>query len=192
MSVAAVILAAGGGSRFNGDDRTTPPGAKLLQIVKGRALVAWATAPALEAGLDDVVVVAGAIELRYVVPDTVVLLQNDDWIDGQATSLRVGLEWCARRGHDTAVIGLGDMPGLTSDAWRTVATAPRGPIVFATYDGRRGHPVRLDAEVWPRLPTKGDEGARSVARLYPELVQEVPCVGDPADIDTRDDLQRWS
>ena len=73
-----------------------------------------------------------------------------------------------------------------------VANAPKGPIVFATYQGERAHPVRLDAEIWPMLPSDGDEGARSVARRYPELVREVACVGVPADIDTPGDLQRWS
>ncbi len=192
MSVAAVILAAGSGSRFNGDDPDARPGAKLLAVVKGRPLIAWAIAPALQAGLDEVIVVGGAVELSSVVPETVTLLQNDDWSVGQATSLHVGLEWCRAQGHRGAVIGLADMPGLRAAAWRAVADAPLGPLVFATYEGKRAHPVRLDAEIWPMLPTEGDEGARSVARRYPELVREVACVGVPQDIDTREDLELWS
>jgi CTP:molybdopterin cytidylyltransferase MocA len=192
MSVAAVILAAGGASRFNAGDPDASPGAKLLQVVRGRPLVAWSIAPALEAGFEDVLVVDGAADLRLSVPDSVTLVHNERWIDGQASSLRMGLEWCAARGHASAVIGLGDTPGLTVQAWRAVAQAPCGPIVFATYDAKRGHPVRLDAEVWPLLSSEGDEGARSIARRYPELVREVACVGEPADIDTREDLQRWS
>jgi molybdenum cofactor cytidylyltransferase/nicotine blue oxidoreductase len=192
MSVAAVILAAGSGSRFNGDDPDLLPGAKLLTVVEGWTLVGWAIAAALDAGLDEVVVVGGAADLRAVVPTSVTLLHNDDWPRGQATSLRVGLDWCGARGHQSAVIGLGDSPGITAEAWRMVANAPKGPIVFATYQGERAHPVRLDAEIWPMLPSDGDEGARSVARRYPELVREVACVGVPADIDTPGDLQRWS
>ena len=192
MSVAAVILAAGSGSRFNGDDPDLLPGAKLLTVVEGGTLVGWAIAAALDAGLDEVVVVGGAADLRAVVPTSVTLLHNDDWPRGQATSLRVGLDWCGARGHQSAVIGLGDTPGITAEAWRMVANAPKGPIVFATYRGERAHPVRLDAEIWSMLPSDGDEGARSVARRYPELVREVACVGVPADIDTPGDLQRWS
>ncbi len=190
--MAAVILAAGAGSRFNRDDPEAPPGAKLVHDLKGRPLVAWAIAPALEGGLDEVVVVDGAADLGGVVPEGVTLLHNERWHEGQATSLRLALVWCTRRGHQAAVIGLGDTPGLTPEAWRSVATAQGGPMVFATYEGRRGHPVRLDASVWPLLPTTGDEGARALASSRPELVREVPCVGAPTDIDTRKALTQWN
>jgi molybdenum cofactor cytidylyltransferase len=186
MSIAAVILAAGEGSRFG------RPGEKLLAQVQGRPLLAWAIEPAGEAGLDEVVVVSGAVDLADVVPDSATLLSNDEWRLGQATSLGVALDWCQRQGHSAAVVGLGDTPGLTALAWRSVACADGGPIVVATYGGRRGHPVRLDATVWTLLPTSGDEGARTLMSRRPELVTEVACEGTPTDIDTREDLRRWS
>ncbi len=186
MSNAGVILAAGAGTRFGS------AGEKLLAVSRGRAIVAWAIEPALEAGLDEVIVVSGAADLRSVVPESVTLLRNDEWELGQATSLGVALDWCQRQGHTAAVVGLGDTPGLTTSAWRTVAEAGGGPIVVATYAGKRGHPVRLDAPVWTLLPTSGDEGARSLMSRRPELVVEVACEGVPTDIDTREDLRRWS
>jgi len=192
MTVAAVILAAGSGSRFNGDDPDAVPGSKLLARVHGRPLISQAIAPAIEARLDEVVVVSGAIDLSAFVPEGVTLLRNEDWWLGQATSLRTAIEWCIVQGHDSAVIGLGDMPGILGEAWRLVAYAPLGPMVFATYGGKRGHPVRLDAQVWSMLPVEGDEGARSIARRYPELVREVACEGVADDIDTREDLEPWS
>ena len=192
MSVAAVILGGGAGTRFNRDERDAAPGAKLLAKARGKPVIMWAIAPALEAALDELVVVSGAVDLSGVVPESVTLLHNEDWSLGQATSLRVALDWCARQGHVSAVVGLGDLPGLTAEAWRRVAAAPGGPIVFATYYGRRGHPVRLDAEIWSLLPISGDEGARSLANRRPELVTEVACEGMTADIDTQEDLRRWS
>jgi molybdenum cofactor cytidylyltransferase len=186
VSRAAVILAAGAGSRFG------KPGEKLLAITHDRPLLAHAIAPAEAAGFDELVIVAGSTDLRKIVPDDATLLQNDQWQAGQATSLRVALDWCHRQGHDAAVIGLGDLPGLTVEAWRAVRDAPAGPIVVATYAGRRGHPVRLDSTVWPSLPIDGDEGARFLMARHPELVTEVACTGRPIDIDTREDLKRWS
>jgi CTP:molybdopterin cytidylyltransferase MocA len=186
VTTAGIVLAAGSGSRFGA------PGEKLLVLFRGRPLVAWAVDPAIEAGLHEVVVVSGATDLSAALPDGVTLLNNDAWELGQATSLGVALDWCQRQGHTAAVVGLGDTPGLTAAAWRTVAETAGGPIVVATYGGQRGHPVRLDAAVWTLLPTSGDEGARSLMSRRPELVVEVACEGKAMDIDTREDLRRWS
>jgi len=144
------------------------------------------------AGLDETIVVTGAVELVDVLPEQVTILVNHAWAEGQATSLRTAVDWARRQGHDAIVVGLGDQPLVPADAWRLVAGAPGGPIVTATFSGRRRPPVRLGFEVWDLLPAGGDEGARVLMASRPELVTEVACPGEAADVDTLEDLARWS
>jgi len=182
---AAVILAAGGGSRFAG------PTHKLLADLDGRPLVAFALQNVLDSGLVPLAVVTGAVDLGPLIPSSFTVLTNPAWEDGQATSLRVAVRWAEDIGVEALVVGLGDQPSIEPSAWRAVAEATATPIAVATYRGRRGHPVRLHRSVWARLPVTGDAGARSILAQSPELITEVACDGDPADVDTVDDLARW-
>jgi molybdenum cofactor cytidylyltransferase len=184
----AVILAAGGGSRFReGGDGTH----KLLAEWRGRPLVWWAVSNALQAGLDATWVVTGSTSLEGFLPEGVEVLTNPAWAQGQATSLHVAINRAIDVGATAVVVGLGDQPLVQTSAWSAVATST-SPIAVATYEGRRRNPVRLGSEVWDLLPREGDTGARVVFDQRPDLVDEVPCDGDPVDIDTREDLARWS
>lgn len=183
----AVLLVAGAGSRFVG------PTHKLLAPLGNTTVLECSLAAVREAGFGSIVVVTGAIAipLEMLEDPTIVVRHNAGWARGQATSINVGLRAVAELGSSVAVIGLGDQPFVTASAWRDVARA-ESPIAVATYDGTRGNPVRLDAEVWPLLPTTGDVGARELMRLRPELVREVACAGSAADIDTQEDLDPWT
>jgi molybdenum cofactor cytidylyltransferase len=181
--VVAVVLAAGAGSRFRG------PTHKLDAAVEGRTIVDRAVGAALSAGIGPVVVVTAG-QLATGIHPSVVHVVNEHWADGQITSLRRGIDAARQLGAGAVVIGLGDQPFVTPEAWRAVA-AVDSPIAIATYDGTRGHPIKLRADVWDLLPAEGDEGARSLMRLRPDLVTGVPCEGSPIDIDTVEDLRRW-
>ena len=187
-----VLLAAGAGSRFRGDGHKLS--AKIVESGTERthSVVERSLASALAADIGPVVVVTGAVS--DVVPahlrDTVSICHNERWQDGQITSLLAGIDAARSLGATAVIVGLADQPFIEPAAWRAVSEAA-GPITVATYDGRRANPVKLDAEVWALLPTTGDEGARALMRVRPDLVREVACAGSPADIDTTEDLRRW-
>ena len=181
MAVVAALLAAGGGTRFAG------PTHKLLTEVRGKRIVDWAYEHAVASGLDVVAVVSGAVPLGL--PGEV---HNPRWAEGMATSLQVAIGAATDAGADALVVGLGDQPGIDPEAWRLVAAAVDAPIAIASYAGERGNPVLLHRDVWPLLPATGDIGARKIAREREDLVTEVACPGDPYDVDTVEDLDRWS
>ncbi|HVI37299.1 MAG TPA: NTP transferase domain-containing protein, partial [Gaiellales bacterium] len=99
------------------------------------------------------------------------------WTDGQAASLRAGLE-ALPAPIDEALVVLGDGPGLDPRAIRRTAAAGHG-VRAADYGRGRSHPVVLPRAHWAALPTTGDTPARDLeARL-------VDCRGlpEPGDVD---------
>lgn len=163
--IAAVVLAAGAGSRFGGPKQQLLLPA-VLEAVRSSSV-------------DDIVVVAGAHALD--VDATVV--ECDDWEQGPGASLRCGLRALPAEA-EAAVVVLADGPDLSPAAVDRVVEAWRGgsgDVVAASYSGNRGHPVVLGRSAWPLVP---DEGARA---LEPVLV---PCddLGTPGDVDFADDV----
>ena len=177
--------AAGAGSRYAGDTH------KLFAEIDGRPVISHVVDAARASEVDEVIVVGGAVDLDSFVPDDVTLIHNEQWADGQATSLRAAVGYAESRRHDALVVGLGDSPGVTTEIWNKVAEVD-ADLAPARYDGELRPPVRLSASMWPSLPVSGDDGARALMRQRPDLVRPVPVDGDPRDIDTLEDLRRWS
>lgn len=180
--VVAVLLAAGAGSRFEG------PTHKLLATIDGLPVWQHALNAALNADV-PVVLVTGAAELTPV-PPGVTVVHNSNWQRGQAGSLALGIQAARDLGAEVVVAGLADQPGVTASAWRRLVQHT-ADLAVATYDGRRGHPVRIAQSYWPELPTDGDLGARDVLARHANAVEQIPCEGSPDDIDTAKDLERW-
>lgn len=185
----AYVLAAGSGSRFTGATH------KLLAPLAGSTVVGLAAARAAQAELPGgVTVVVGATDLTIELPAGARVVVNERWAEGIAASLATAVADAEARGLDVIAVSLGDQPAVDAAAFGCVIDecSEQIPAVFATYDGRRGHPVALHRSVWSLLPRRGEEGARALARSRPDLVREVPCMGSPDDVDTLEDLERWS
>jgi molybdenum cofactor cytidylyltransferase len=183
------ILAAGRGSRLGG--RTPKP----LVETGERPLVRWALDSAMASGLRPVVLVVGyrGRSVARVSPPGVIVIRARRWRHGIAASLRTALEALAPWAQVGAVcIGLGDQPRIGVDAYRRLADAYHGGalLAVATYGGVRANPVLIGRRLWDdarRL--RGDVGAREL--MGPHPVTEVDCTdtGEPADVDTLDDLR---
>jgi molybdenum cofactor cytidylyltransferase len=197
----AILLAGGSGSRFR-PDRSGPANSvhKLDAVLTATSSERSATvfdrsiAHLSAASIGPIVLVTGAWQPSQdqagLAACGVTVVDNARWAAGQITSVRVGIATADALGADAVVLGLADQPFISPDAWRTVAQS-NGPIRVATYGGRRANPVALERSVWDLLPDAGDEGARALMRIRPDLVREVACAGSPADIDTEEDLIRW-
>ncbi|BBL80364.1 4-diphosphocytidyl-2C-methyl-D-erythritol synthase [Rubrobacter xylanophilus] len=189
--VFGVLLAAGAASRFGGG--------KLLAPFRGRPLVEHALLALHASPVDGAVAVVGegsSGELRRLCGRYGVrVVENPRWREGQSTSVRAGIRALGPEAR-AAVVLLGDQPLVGAGAVaRLVRAFEKGArIAVATYGGSARNPVLFAREVWPLLEDEleGDEGARRVLRRHPELVCQVPCdgVGDPADVDTKEDLRR--
>ena len=190
MTVAVAVFASGRGSRLGGD------ASKPLLAWRGRPLLAWALDAAIGSGLAPVLVTVGyrADDVRAALPASVEILDNPEWEEGIAASLRAVLTALAPRAEVTAVcVGLADQPRTGPEAYRRLATAHEAGAEFAvaTYDGRRGNPVLLARSLWPQaMELRGDAGARQLMETVP--VTEVPCDGTGAanDVDTLEVLGR--
>ena len=180
-----VLLAGGEGRRFAG------PTHKLLTVVGGRQLFEWGLAAIRGAGLDPWIVWGALAGDPPATPADVVALTNPRWREGMATSVRVAIDLAREIGLDALTFGPADQPGIPAAAWGAVDAAP-ATIAVATYGGKRGNPVKLGQAVWDAVPSTGDVGGRAVMELHPGQVVEVACQGNPADIDTLEDLDRWN
>ena len=182
-----VLLAAGAGRRFQG------PQHKLLAQVRGEPVIALSVRSMTSSGLSAYGIVTGAADISEFTSQ-LVEIDNPQWQTGQRSSVVTAIEYARAHHFDSLVLGLADQPFITPDAWHAVASCD-SPIAIATYDGVRGNPVKLDSRVWDEflaLESPPDEGARTLIRLHPELVCEVACEGNYADIDTTEDVEQWT
>lgn len=190
MSVVALVLAAGAGTRMGRPKQLLPVG--------GRPMLQHAVDAAAAAGLGGPVVVLGhaaeEVAAALVLPPEARVVVNPRHAEGQATSLAAGLA-ALPGGAEAALVLLGDQPEVRPDAIRAVVAGRRPggpPMLRAAYRGRPGHPVLLERILWPAAGAlRGDGGGRVLAARDPGALRLVEVGGDPPeDVDTPEDHRR--
>jgi nicotine blue oxidoreductase len=183
LSVAGLVLAAGGGRRYGGP--------KALVRRDDRLLVERAVDTVRQGGCAPIVVVLGAeaatVRAQADLGDAI-LVDNPGWKSGMGSSLKVGLEAVGATDAEAVLVLLVDTPGITAEAVRRVAEK-HGPdmLVAATYEGRRGHPVLLGRDHWGGVASlaTADIGARAYLMARASSVVTIACedIADDTDID---------
>ena len=173
MSVAALILAAGASTRLG-----TPK--QLLPWGDG-TLLGHVIARTRSFGIDEIWVVIGheadAVLETVDFGDASVVL-NDEYEEGLASSLRVGLDTLTRESRaDQVLLALGDQPEIRADVVAellTVSKREKRPAIIPKYRYTWANPVLIDRSLWARLMSlEGDTGAQHLLQAHTEWVREV-------------------
>lgn len=186
---AAVVLAAGAGSRFGSD--------KLLAPLAGRPILDHVLDAVRGAGLAEIVVVLGddadAAE-RTIAWAGERLVRNPDPGRGLSSSLRVGFDAIEGSADlEAAFVVLGDQPLLDRAVLRALLAAevPVGrAFVVPRYVGGGGaNPVLALRAGWRLVEgAVGDRGLGPALAARPDLVTHVDLGGTNPDVDTPADL----
>lgn len=186
--VRAIVLAAGSSTRYG-------PKNKLLTPIDGDAIVRRAVSSLVQADVDTIHVVVGheAEDVKAAVSDfDVVFVDNPAYAEGQASSVRAGLE-SLPEATDAALFHLGDMPAVRPASIRLVVAAYRADVadaVAAGYRGTRGNPVLFDSQYFPELRDISDDHGGRYVLLDSDraAIVETNDPGVTADVDEQEDL----
>jgi CTP:molybdopterin cytidylyltransferase MocA len=193
IGLAAVIVAAGAGSRLGGV-------AKALLPYRGKTYLETIANTARAVGLVDAVVVVGApfgdevaaharqLGLRVRV--------NPAPERGMASSVALGFAAIANGPAAAAWLWPVDHPAVTEATLRRLIDAlggadPATTITQPRHRGAGGHPPLIRRALWPALAAcaRETEGARGVLRAARRIAVDVDDPGVVRDIDTPADLE---
>lgn len=194
--IAALILAAGVGSRF----RSPREANKLTADFRGQPLVRRVALAALASTARPVLIVTGhqspcvkaalkGLDLSFA--------DNPSYEQGLSVSLKLGFASLPETASG-AVVLLGDMPLVTASLIDRLVlefqSAAAEPVaVVPVHAGRWGNPVLIGRRLFPRIPEiTGDQGARGLIEQTRSGVIE--CLVDDAaigiDVDTEEALRK--
>ncbi|MEE1657719.1 nucleotidyltransferase family protein [Microvirga sp. CF3062] len=187
--VAAILLAAGRGTRFGEEF-------KLLAQVGGKALVRHVAEAAVHSSINPVIVVTGysAEAVRAELQELPVqIVHNPFFADGLSTSLKAGFSALPLEAR-AALMLLGDMPLVSASLIDALVAgwheSGEPAALVPTLNGRRGNPVVISRDLQAAIESlSGDVGAGPFLRGRPDVV-EWPTADNAVvqDIDTKEEF----
>ena len=191
MSVAAVVLAAGGSARFRKP--------KQFALFRGETFIRRIVAAAIEARCAPVVVVTGEhstqidLELSGL---TVSIAVNPHWQSGLGSSIGVGVRHAINLAPDVdaAVLLTCDQPfvnaAVLTQLIQLCVTSGKA-IIAAAYAETIGIPAVFDRSCFPDLlRLKEDSGAKKIILARPYDVMSFDFPAGQIDIDTAADYEK--
>ena len=187
-----VILAAGKSSRMQGRN-------KLLANIEGVPMIRRVTKAALSSKADEVIVVVGWEEekIRSAIAGLDCrIAANRNYEEGQSSSVRAGLN-AVNQSSRAVLILPGDIARIDTSAINKVIDKYHHgecPIVIAGHEGRSGHPILLDKQLFPEIQRINEEtfGLKAIVKKHQSEVCLVETGSGNVlkDIDTTQDLEQ--
>ena len=187
----AVILAAGGSSRFGQPKQLLP--------FRGKTLLRTIINAACEAGCSPVVVVIGSNDEKIhpeLAHAKVMEVRNANWLRGIGSSIRSGVQALIDHGSDVEAILLlvCDQPAVNARVIEDLVATyeiTKKEIVASSYADTVGVPALFHRSLFERLLSLGDEaGAKSIILQNPERVAQFAFPEAAIDIDTWEDWEK--
>lgn len=176
--VAAVLLAAGRSTRFGGD--------KLVAALAGKPVALHAAEGLAAVGFGHLVAVTSDAFAGLFRGFEIVV--NDRPEEGQARSLRLGVEAAERAGADAVLVALADMPFVGAAHYRRLLAAHER-VTATALNGTAMPPALFGRALFLQLKAlDGDRGARSLlagATLIEAPPHELRDIDVPADLNRR-------
>lgn len=186
---AAIILAAGSSSRLG-----MP---KQMLTIHGKTLLQHSIDCAKEAGMKPIIVVLGARkeEIKIDAPKEVLIVENEEWESGMASSIRTGIE--TLRGSfpdsESAILMVCDQPFISSSLLGKLLQKLKetgSSIIASGYGNTMGTPALFRKSHFEELSAlKGDSGAKILFEKHKTNLSSVPFEKGSIDIDTDEDYR---